>query len=146
MLQLNTHDRCYKVYEVLTKAGNHLEATPEQILRMLIHETLPFSIKAKDTKSILQAELVRFPFSINGLWNFEVYSCRLMPHVGQIQKVELHEDHHLEVGELTFSEECVTVQLNKGLLYLEIYFQQPTEKLPKLQPPLGYRENIIVQR
>ena len=132
-------------YALLPGIGeDNMGMNDEQLLRQLCFELMPFALTA-DEPLVLRAEVMRYPYSINGNRAFQGFACRLMPESGRITKLETHANTGLAINSQTCTGEGVTMDLGNGALYLEVYFEPHDQAgLPPLRPPMGHREEVVL--
>lgn len=119
--------------------------TDEELLRNFCFEKLPLKITGEPTQPItLQAEIARFPYSINGERAYQVFGLRLIPESGRINKVELNGPGPLSmaVNGMSMTPEGVIMDLGNGSIHVEIYYE-PQSDLPALTSAQGFTEAVL---
>lgn len=115
----------------------------EKLLRMLCFDEMPFTLIG-GLSVVLLAEVVRFPYSINGELAFQAFACRLRPKEGRIAQLVMNRDHGLAINALAITPEGVMMDVGNGSTYLEVYFEpRNLSNLAPLRPPKGYQETVL---
>lgn len=127
---------------LLTGTNNfHQSDTDEGVLRKALNELTPLTVvgRASGRPLILAAELERFPFTIGGVPGYEEYGIRLIPKVGEINRIIVNENPH---GVVT-TKRIYSLSLDVGgVVHIELYTVIPRWlKLPSLTPTSNFREN-----
>jgi len=120
-----------------------LHRKDEMLFRELCLTCMQFTLSA-DKPTWLQADFMRFPYTIDGKAGFEKFACRLMPVSGQITKMESHHQNSLALCAQSITPEGVAMMLGNAVR-LEVYFEpRDRASLAPLQPPDGFEENVVL--
>lgn len=135
---------------------NHETFSDLDLLRALLFESTPVIISAADDEGpvVLDAELIRFPYTIHSAKGGEVYrtatgfacfALRLVPRPGgRIVAVELNGESHVAVNELVMEpNHGLFAEFGNSHLWFELYFK-PADSLPPLRPPKKYQAEVTI--
>ena len=122
------------------------EQPDEILLRILLFETTPIIISSDEAKGelILNAELVRFPYPINGNTNYAEYAIRLIVTSGEINNICLDDTSDIAFRGIKFNTDKFIGEFGNSTLHLEIFYFKPKEALPPLtQRPAFTQERFV---
>lgn len=118
----------------------------ETLLRQLCAGYMPFKITGDGYEPqplVLQAEVARFPYSINGNLSFQEFAVRMTPETGRVAEIAMNEDHSLAIGSQVITPDSLRMDIAR--VHFELYFAAPTDKaLPPLTHRKGFKASTIV--
>lgn len=140
----------------LTPEINHETFTDLELLRALLFESTPLIISAPDDEGpvVLDAELVRFPYTIHSANGGKVYrsatgfacfALRLVPRSGgRIAAVELDESGVGVSNLVVETGRRLTAEFGNGKLWFDLYNYPGPHGLGTLQPPRSYEPELTI--
>lgn len=120
---------------------SYLDAPDSLIFRVLAFQSIPFRVEASFPNETLMVQIFRFPYSINGVHEYQELGCRICPQRGRIDSFVLQPEATILVTALDFRTQYSSYVL--GSLKLEIYHNSHQFEI---MPPMQSREGFQSER
>lgn len=120
--------------------GQHYrDIEDEFIFRLLAFGVMPFAIEAKVPQTVLQVQIARFPYTIDGVPAYWEFGIRISPNFGRIARISLLPNASVAMNHFESGPGFLFFNL-AGSLKGEIYYSvRHFESMPPMQPREGFR-------
>lgn len=144
--QLNKDLETWGRIKLFPNVGIHYFQVPDwDLFRALAFELMPFSLIASEL-TVMDVELLRFPYSINGQLHFQGFSCRMYPVSGSLTSLTFHQTLDVIVKNQVYGHDFIAMDVG-DTLHTEIYLNAVNPAyFAQLQPPMGYRAEVNFDR